>query len=282
MEVGKLKTALLNATRKGLYANRRVGPSDVEAQLIAQGVSVRARTADACAVPRLEKGCLIKVRVLVDKERGKVGDNAPGRGYAFAEFKHHAHALACLRELNDNAEYDSLATGHSAQVKEPKKREGRGDGAGKKKGKDRQTEAGPVKSRLVVEFAVEDAEKMQVLRKRKEHLSAAAQRATQRKGTSGDVFETEASAEGSKIGSKRKTSMNEEETDTPGVKRGRTDGQTTQSGKQQQQQQQQQKKKGKIKDKGKPKSAEKEVKRKLAIQKRRAKELKRQIGRASH
>ena len=33
------------------------------------------------------------------------GGAPQSRGYGFVEFRHHAHALACLRELNNNSEY---------------------------------------------------------------------------------------------------------------------------------------------------------------------------------
>jgi RNA recognition motif. (a.k.a. RRM, RBD, or RNP domain) len=32
------------------------------------------------------------------------------RGYGFVEFAHHAHALACLRELNNNPAYTKHST----------------------------------------------------------------------------------------------------------------------------------------------------------------------------
>jgi len=34
-------------------------------------------------------------------------EKAPSRGFGFADFTHHAHALACLRELNNNTAYSS-------------------------------------------------------------------------------------------------------------------------------------------------------------------------------
>jgi nucleolar protein 4 len=48
---------------------------------------------------------------------GKKKD-APSRGFAFAEFTHHTHALACLRELNNNPIYsrDYVAGGKAADA----------------------------------------------------------------------------------------------------------------------------------------------------------------------
>jgi RNA recognition motif-containing protein len=37
------------------------------------------------------------------------GDVPQSRGYGFVEFESHAHALACLRELNNNAKYSALS-----------------------------------------------------------------------------------------------------------------------------------------------------------------------------
>ena len=66
-----------------------------------------AKSADPDAVPpAVGKHCLKNAKIMLDMQRIRGG--APqSRGYAFCEFTHHAHALAALRELNNNAAYSS-------------------------------------------------------------------------------------------------------------------------------------------------------------------------------
>jgi nucleolar protein 4 len=97
--------------------------------------------------------------VFIDREFGPDGKkaNAPSRGFGFAEFTHHAHALACLRELNNNPLYSSIyaAGGKVAHATKKKARKGRANvvkGAG---GGDYIGEDGRVKvPRLIVDFTV--------------------------------------------------------------------------------------------------------------------------------
>lgn len=59
-------------------------------------------------------------REFASPEGGKKNKNAPSRGFGFVDFAHHAHAMACLRELNNNAKYSvEYATGgrRAAEVK---------------------------------------------------------------------------------------------------------------------------------------------------------------------
>ena len=56
--------------------------------------------------PSVGKHSLKNAKIMLDLQRIRGG--APqSRGYAFCEFIHHAHALACLRELNNNAAYST-------------------------------------------------------------------------------------------------------------------------------------------------------------------------------
>jgi RNA recognition motif-containing protein len=69
-----------------------------------------------------------------------ISDGVPqSRGFAFVEFTHHAHALACLRELNNNPVYAVYATTNS----------GRGQ------------------ARLIVEFTLENIQKVSMTHKTK-------------------------------------------------------------------------------------------------------------------
>jgi nucleolar protein 4 len=77
----------------------------------------------------------VTVKVLRDLQKPPVQGVYPSRGFAFAEFSHHAHALAALRHLNNNPSYSSMAQGRSG-------------------------------SRLIVSFAVENHRKVQQKRER--------------------------------------------------------------------------------------------------------------------
>jgi nucleolar protein 4 len=86
-------------------------------------------------------------------------DVAPSRGFGFVDFLHHAHALACVRELNNNTSYSEeyVAGGRKAMAvkgKRHKKRKSEEDGG-----------EGKI-PRLIVDFCVENRAKA---RKQTEH-----------------------------------------------------------------------------------------------------------------
>lgn len=138
-------TAAKNGIKKGL-----VKRTDMEQYKAAQGIDYIQQQAvlhgfakagaDLDAVPpAVGKHCLKNAKIMLDMQRIRGG--APqSRGYAFAEFTHHAHALACLRELNNNAAYSSH---HSNAA----------NGA----------VADPNGGKLIVEFALENIQKVSVL-----------------------------------------------------------------------------------------------------------------------
>jgi len=78
-----------------------------------------------------------------DFSRGASKSAAPSRGYGFAEFKHHVHALACLRELNNNPSYSKRFVAGGKAV-----------GPRSKGGKTKQRESTLRVPRLIVDFAV--------------------------------------------------------------------------------------------------------------------------------
>ena len=137
----KLRALCLRAVRAGL-ARELVTRKDVEMQLIAQGVRSSERTADRLQVPSVGKGCIKKVKVMVDQTRvGDGGKGHPSRGFGFVEFSEHAHALACVRELSNSKSYS--------------------------------TDASPTtmtggRRRLVAEFTLENKRKVMILEKRVE------------------------------------------------------------------------------------------------------------------
>ncbi|CAI5724624.1 unnamed protein product [Peronospora destructor] len=89
----------------------------------------------------------VKVRmakVVRDMESAKTGKDPRSRGYGFVEFSEHSHALAALRVLNNNPKYTSYAAGRVATSGAP-------DSS---------------KSRLIVEFALENHGKLKLREKR--------------------------------------------------------------------------------------------------------------------
>lgn len=90
----------------------------------------------------------MKAKIMRDTSRLKAGtaDSAQSRGYGFVEFQHHGHALACLRQLNNNPEYCEHSMSHANQ--DSSKR-----------------------PRLIVEFSLEDTRKVNLLKKRNEKVS---------------------------------------------------------------------------------------------------------------
>jgi len=103
--------------------------------------------------------------VYIDRDFGPSGKkaDAPSRGFGFAEFAHHAHALACLRELNNNPAYskDYAAGGKAAAaLKKQSNKHHHNNKKGKSSGfsaGDYRDEEGKVRvPRLIVDFVVEN------------------------------------------------------------------------------------------------------------------------------
>lgn len=97
------------AAKNGLQSGL-VEKKDMEEYLTAQSVPVRQRTPQLLAIPKLEgvqqNKIIKKAKVMLDSNKLRGVDKTPqSRGYGFVEFSHHAHALACLRELNNNPVY---------------------------------------------------------------------------------------------------------------------------------------------------------------------------------
>ncbi|KAI9981937.1 hypothetical protein PInf_009720 [Phytophthora infestans] len=89
----------------------------------------------------------VKVRmakVVRDMESAKAGKDPRSRGYGFVEFSEHLHALAALRILNNNPKYTSYAAGRGPASGAPDS----------------------TKSRLIVEFALENHGKLKLREKR--------------------------------------------------------------------------------------------------------------------
>ena len=96
---------------------------------------------------------------------------APSRGFGFAEFTHHAHAMACLRELNNNSAYAAEFVSGGKRAVEMKKQRLNKRKKPKKSKPDAAVDDGPSGAdfvgddgkvripRLIVEFTVENKAK---------------------------------------------------------------------------------------------------------------------------
>lgn len=158
------------ATKRGLEKGL-VGAKDQIAHWRAQGeMSTRdilstiqeKETKDEDTIPQWSLKSNIKEyvpSVYIDRDFGPSGkkSTAPSRGFGFAEFTHHVHALACLRELNNNPAYsrDNAHGGRVADALKKKAHKGKSKGAG---GGDYVGEDGRMRvPRLIVDFVVRNS-----------------------------------------------------------------------------------------------------------------------------
>eukprot|EP01031_Cornospumella_fuschlensis_P031851 gene31851-38512_t len=123
-----LKLLAFRATKKGLSSNR-VTTADISKYCEAQGL----KPADCPINPPFS---MKDVKAKVMLEGGEKGTK--GKGFGFISFTQHAHALACLRELNNSLEYANDAEAEEA------------DGI---------VEVNKGGSRLIVEFTLENMRK---------------------------------------------------------------------------------------------------------------------------
>lgn len=94
----KLLKIIKNAMIKGID-EKLVTLTDLENQAVAQGEVDPSKT----IIPPIEKKSLKSVKIMLDFD--KVRNGLPqSRGFAFAEFTHHSHALACLRYVSKKAQ----------------------------------------------------------------------------------------------------------------------------------------------------------------------------------
>jgi len=98
--------------------------------------------------------------VFIDRDFGPNGKkaDAPSRGFGFAEFTHHTHALACLRELNNNPAYsrDYAAGGKAADALKKRPQRKNKKGATSTPGDYRDDDGRVHIPRLIVDFVVEN------------------------------------------------------------------------------------------------------------------------------
>jgi nucleolar protein 4 len=161
-----IEKAIKNAMEKNLVtAKDQIAHWRALGELSSREILAKVQTMEAedgDLIPGWEDKANVKdyiPSVFIDRDFGPDGKkaNAPSRGFGFAEFKYHAHALACLRELNNNSAYSNeyAAGGKVANATKKKAQKGRakivkGSGGGDYIGEDGRVHV----PRLIVDFAV--------------------------------------------------------------------------------------------------------------------------------
>ena len=112
--------------------------------------------------------------VYIDRDFGPNGKkaDAPSRGFGFAEFTHHTHALACLRELNNSPTYSKeFAQGGKAAdtLKKKPHRKNKKGGNSSNPGDYRDDDGKVHMPRLIVDFVVENKVKAKKQAERRLH-----------------------------------------------------------------------------------------------------------------
>lgn len=154
-----LKTLCVLATSRGLESKivsqeDQVAHWRASGELTTRDIRMRIEQGDS-VIPAFDDGNVKRFipSVYIDRDfTTQKGEKAPSRGFGFVDFEHHVHALACLRELNNNPSYtaDYVAGGKRAveQKKVPKRK--RKDDVGEFVGEDGRA----LTPRLIVDFTV--------------------------------------------------------------------------------------------------------------------------------
>ena len=163
-------------TKDDIVAHWRAS-GDMTARDIVQKISELEETGESLIPPYDEAAGFRRhiPSVYIDRDfAGSTGgpkkDLPPSRGFGFVEFTHHAHALVCLRELNNNPAYTAQYATGGKKATELKKRQRKGGKKGKKgRTFDEEGEGGAADfvgddgrvriPRLIVEFTVENKAK---------------------------------------------------------------------------------------------------------------------------
>mmetsp|Transcript_2781 Transcript_2781/g.4209 ORF Transcript_2781/g.4209 Transcript_2781/m.4209 type:complete len:839 (+) Transcript_2781:82-2598(+) len=160
-----LKSLAVTCTQEGLR-NGLVTMMDVTAQLRAQGIlSPRDCVSEEfCHIPAFDTQNIKKyipsvfVNISADNDKKKddktkVPSTPSSKGFGFIEFAYHAHALACLRELNNNDKY-SKEWAFKGKASNDNKR----NGSNMKRNKSDPVHSNDATkvSRIIVEFTVEN------------------------------------------------------------------------------------------------------------------------------
>ena len=143
MNDSTLRTLCVRAVKAGLEANLVRG-NDMRALHISEGRYKLSK--EDLSVPTFTPKAVKRCKVMLELERMKSG-KPQSKGFSFVEFTHHAFALACLRELNNNPSYvDFASSGKAGTAETPIK--------------------GLNRPRLIVEFSIENKRKVMALEAR--------------------------------------------------------------------------------------------------------------------
>jgi nucleolar protein 4 len=161
VDEASLKLLCVKATRRGLE-NKIVTQEDQVAHWRASGdlttkdIRMQIEQGDS-VIPEFDDSSVKRFipSVYIDRDfTTQKGTKAPSRGFGFVDFEHHVHALACLRELNNNPYYTAeYVTGGKKAVEQKQTR------ARKRKGADVGEEflsqdGRALTPRLIVDFTV--------------------------------------------------------------------------------------------------------------------------------
>lgn len=162
-----LKKLVFDALKAGLK-DGLVTPKDAVAHWraggeLAHSEVMRRATDPTLVTPPVDdknmKECVASVFIDRDVSSGKKTADAPSRGFGFVEFTHHTHALAVLRQLNNNpmysAQYAAGGKHASEMAKQKRGKKTKKTTADPETGAEFRNEDGKVLvPRLIVEFAV--------------------------------------------------------------------------------------------------------------------------------
>jgi len=163
----ELKKLVFDALKAGLK-DGLVTPKDAVAHWraggeLAHSEVMRRATDPTLVTPPVDdknmKECVASVFIDRDVSGGKKTADAPSRGFGFVEFTHHTHALAVLRQLNNNpmysAQYAAGGKHASDMAKQKRGKKTKKTTADPETGAEFRNEDGKVLvPRLIVEFAV--------------------------------------------------------------------------------------------------------------------------------
>lgn len=194
-----LKELMVKGIKNGLK-NKLVSKEDVIAHYRAAGEmtkreiieKVTKAEADGSLIPQFDEKSIKSFipSVFIDRDFTNLKDTgtskgskivAPSRGFGFVEFTHHAHALACLRELNNNSAYSAEYVAGGKKATEMKKKSKKrkklkpivtdmedGTSSGDFVGEDGRVRI----PRLIIEFTVENKAKARKQAERKAQQAA--------------------------------------------------------------------------------------------------------------
>ena len=158
-----VKKLVVEATLKGLskslvQSDDQVAHWRASGDMTTREILKRMETSTESIIPELNaKNIKESVpSVFIDRDfTNKKSEPGQSRGFGFVDFTHHVHALACLRELNNNPKYsvDFVAGGKKGNAKLKEQASG---------------ETGRKAPRLIVDFTVENKAKA---KKQAEHRS---------------------------------------------------------------------------------------------------------------